>query len=122
MVNGEETLIEELQQLKRAAQRDCQSWSPQAQAEDWLPTYLRWVDRKLCDVIELGHQYADEYKQCRSAQNKELLHAIRRKAAILHQEIDLLDQGLDAYDTATRYCETVGGGRWYVVNHFLTLQ
>lgn len=111
MADEEEILMQQLQQLKKAARHECQSYTPNAQVADWLPIYSRWLDRKLCDEIELGLQYGSEYKERRDARLSELLHATRRRAAILHQEVDLLQQGADAFDTAVEYYEMVGGGR-----------
>lgn len=114
MADDQEKLMEELEQLKKAARQECLSHSPCPQVAEWLPVYSRWIDRKLCDEVELGLQYTSEYKEHRNVRLRELLHAARRRTAILHQQLDLLQQGAEAYDTAVDYLEMVGGGRRYV--------
>lgn len=114
MADEEESLMEELGRLKRAARQEVSTSFPSAKVEEWIPTYLRWIDHKLCDEVELGHWYVSEYKTHPDVQAKEILHATRRRVAILHQEVDLLEQGPDVYDTAVHYYEMVGGGCRYV--------
>lgn len=115
MEDAEDALVQELKQLKIAAKQEHHNKFPNTQVVDWLPTYFRWIDGKLCEEIELGHQYAAEYKKHCNAPTKELLHATRRRAAILHQQVDLLQQGPEVYDTAVDYYEMVEGGCRYVV-------
>ncbi|KAK7691281.1 hypothetical protein QCA50_004674 [Cerrena zonata] len=72
------------------------------------------VEPKLQKALFYGRDWAKTYKKTGSVRYIDMVHGQRRLAAIMHQEIHLLQQGVDAFQYARQRRELVLDG--YCVN------
>lgn len=112
MVEREQSIVDELKSLQLAAKHKHVQELPEADSDRWIGLYVRWVTDKLWAEVTTGLQSTAEYKEHLTAQNRVIVHASQCRAALLHQEVKLIIQGVDVPTIAVEYGESIGGGCW----------
>ena len=113
MRDDEYKLVVEIETLKAEVEDDF-FWANLASCTDegWISIYTGRLRQRLDTEAVLGRSKAALVKEGKAL--KEDLHALRRRVAILHQEIHLLEQGLDIPAFAAYHRALVATGYWYV--------
>ena len=113
MTDDEYKLVVEIETLKAEVEDDFFWANLASHADDgWIPVYTGRLRERLDTEAELGRSKADLVKESKAP--KEDLHALRRRVAILHQEIHLLEQGPDIPAFAAYHRALVATGYGYV--------
>ncbi|KAK7683802.1 hypothetical protein QCA50_013178 [Cerrena zonata] len=93
MVDDELHLIEDLQDSRVSESSSYFREHPDADEDGWIPTYTNQMEKRLLKEAEWGRRTAHLHKE--GKESREHVHAMRRRVAIIHQEIYLLRQGLE---------------------------
>ena len=107
----EDDVVEELDELKELAKRlHREAFPDDAEGHGWVQMYRPWVEEMLQKEVLCGQEHAARYKATPTILHLKRLHSTRRTAAILHEDIYLVSQGIGIPKIAAEYGETVAGG------------
>ena len=113
MKSNEETVRNELQELKSIAHMNHFCENPDAHESSWIPVYIKEVQDLLdCDLLYANRWMKKNLETKGLPKWKEEVHARRRIIAIYHQEIDLFGQGIDVPWLAFQRNESILAGCW----------
>ena len=122
MAAEEQILVDELENL-RTLLTSRYFWEHLGDDDEdtgWVPAYTEQVEKQLREDADLGSVIAGKYKDGRASTQE--VHCIRRRIAILHEEIDLWRQGIDIPQLAIEQKVSVamGYGYVYLLNTYIT--
>lgn len=112
MAQDERDVEKELERVKKEVSEEYSQANPHRAPGDWIPTYVAKLQPRIEMQASWGRACADRYLTHPSSSLKMQVHAYRRKVALLHQDVDLLSQGLHVPMLAMSYKERVVDGYW----------
>lgn len=114
MAQDEQDIVNELQRIKMEVSDHHSSQFPNSPLNAWVPKYVERMKPRIQDQVAWAHGYAKRYKQNPTANLRNEVHALRRRIAVIHQDVYLTEQGVDIPAIAIRLQESIACGYRYV--------
>ena len=110
MANEEDVLTDQLEDLRRrmASGYFWEHLGNDDEDTGWVPAYTEQVEKQLREDADFGLAIAAAYRDAKAS--KEEVHCVRRRVAILHQEMDLWRQGIDVPQLAVEQKASIASG------------
>lgn len=115
MATDEQDIVKELQRMKMEISNTHSSQFPDASVDGWVPKYVEMMEPRIKDQVTWACGAVKRYKESPSARLQDEIHAMRRRIAVIHQDVYLTKQGIDFPILAVGLCESIACGYRYVI-------
>lgn len=116
MAQDEQAIIQELQRIKMEVLNAHLNECPSSPADGWVSKYVARMKPRIDDQVHWARGCVDRYKQAPTTRLQDEIHALRRRIAVIHQDVYLTEQGVDIPVLVIYLRESIACGYRYVLS------
>lgn len=110
MAEDEQAIVQELQRIKMEVSNTHFSECPESPADGWVPKYVARMKPRIEDQVSWARGCVDRYKQSPTTRLRDEIHSLRRRIAVIHQDVYLTEQGINIPVLAVHLRESIPCG------------